>query len=128
LSLIWIEKDALLVLHARSLALHGGGEGVRDEGLLEGALQRPQNLNYYEGVEDLAVLAATYAVAISENQPFIDGNKRAAFHCLTLFLRLNGKRLKADQAEAALTILSLAAGTLNDTTLANWIRAHTSDA
>lgn len=118
----------MLVLHARSLALHGGGEGVRDEGLLEGALQRPQNLNYYEGVEDLAVLAATYAVAISENQPFIDGNKRAAFHCLTLFLRLNGKRLKADQAEAALTILSLAAGTLNDTTLANWIRAHTSDA
>ena len=121
---VWIEKEAILVLHARSLALHGGGEGLRDEGLLEAALLRPQNLKHYDGVDDVAVLAASYAVAISANHPFVDGNKRAAFQCLTLFLRLNGKRLRADQAKAALTIIALAAGRLEVTELAAWVRDH----
>ena len=121
---VWIEKQAIILLHDRSLALHGGGRGIRDEGLLEAALQRPQNLNYYDGVADVSRLAAAYAVAISGNHPFVDGNKRAAFHCLALFLRLNGARLTAAQADAALTILALAAGRLDLDQLAEWVRSN----
>ena len=125
---IWIEKQAITLLHDRSLALHGGGRGIRDEGLLEAALQRPQNLNYYESVTDISRLAAAYAVAISGNHPFVDGNKRAAFHCLALFLRLNGARLTASQADAALTILALAAGRLDLDQLTEWVRSNSTAA
>jgi death-on-curing protein len=121
---VWIEKQAIILLHDRSLALHGGGRGIRDEGLLEAALQRPQNLNYYDGVTDVSRLAAAYAVAVSGNHPFVDGNKRAAFHCLALFLRLNGARLTAGQADAALTILALAAGRLDLDQLTEWVKAN----
>jgi death-on-curing protein len=120
----WLQAEALIVLHNRSLALHGGPEGIRDFGLLESALQRPLNRFHYEGVEDIVDLAATYAAAISGNHPFVDGNKRAAFQAMTLFLRVNGKRLVADQADAALTIMALAAGKLDIDGLAAWLRTR----
>jgi death-on-curing protein len=120
----WIQLGALVVLHARSLALHGGPEGIRDAGLLESALERPKNRYFYEGVEDLAALAATYAAAISGNHPFIDGNKRTAFIAMALFLRLNGERLVADQVDATRTTLALAAGQLSIDELAAWVRAN----
>ena len=75
----WITKTGIIALHDRSLALHGGLSGLRDEGLLESALARPLNLYAYEGVDAIAALAATYAVALSSNHPFVDGNKRTAF-------------------------------------------------
>lgn len=121
---IWIELAALLALHDRTLALHGGAEGVRDAGLLDSALMRPINHFQYEGVGDLPTLAALYAHAISSNHPFTDGSKRTAFQALALFLRLNGLRLTASQANAALTILALAAGRLDIEQLADWIRAN----
>ncbi len=121
---IWIELEALLVLHDRSIALHGGAGGVRDRNLLELALMRPVNRFQYEGIEDLPTLAAVYADAISSNHPFADGNKRAAFHALTLFLRLNGLRLTATQVDAAKTILSLAAGRFSLDDLVAWIGAN----
>ncbi|MEI9963714.1 MAG: type II toxin-antitoxin system death-on-curing family toxin [Caulobacteraceae bacterium] len=120
----WIEIEAVIALHDRSLALHGGAEGIRDRGLLESALARPLNRFSYEGVDDLAELAATYAAAVSANHPFADGNKRAAFLCLTLFLRLNGRRLTASQVDATRTILALAAGELSIEALAAWVRAN----
>jgi death-on-curing protein len=122
--LIRIELAALLALHDRTLALHGGAEGVRDAGLLDSALMRPINHFQYEGVDDLPILAAVYAHAISSNHPFTDGNKRTAFQALTLFLRLNGMRLTASQVDAAKTVLRLAAGDLPVETLADWIRAN----
>ena len=115
---VWIELEALLVLHDRTIALHGGAEGVRDAGLLESALVRPISRFQCEGVADLPELAAVYADAINSNHPFADGNKRASFQALTLFLRLNGLRLKASQVDAARTILSLAAGNLSPDDLA----------
>jgi death-on-curing protein len=121
---VWIELDAILALHDRSLALHGGAEGVRDQGLLESALTRPKNLHHYEGVEDVVELAAAYAIAISANHPFADGNKRAAFHCMALFLRLNGQRLVADQVDATRIIVRLAAGKVDQAELASWLRAN----
>ncbi len=107
--------------------MHGGPSGVRDLGLLESALARPINRHAYEGLEDVAELAATYASAISSNHPFVDGNKRAAFLAMGAFLDLNGKRLVAPQAEAALTIFKLAAGDLTVEELAAWIRVNLAD-
>lgn len=121
---VWVRIEAFKVLHERSLALHGGPSGVRDEGLLESALERPKNRFHYEGVDDVVELAATYAVAVSSNHPFVDGNKRAAFHAMTLFLRLNGLRLVADQADAARTIFKLAAGELDIPALTEWLRTR----
>lgn len=117
----WISKEALLTLHERSLALHGGAPGLRDAGLLESALARPANRRHYDGVEDICALAATYLVAMASNHPFIDGNKRAAFLAAGLFLRLNGRRLIAAQADAARTVLAVAAGRRDIDEIAAWI-------
>jgi death-on-curing protein len=120
----WLSKTALLLLHAESLAEHGGLEGLRDEGLLESALARPLNLHAYDGIADPARLAAAYAVGIARNHPFADGNKRAAFLSLGLFLALNGRRLVADQIEATRIIQGVAAGAISEDDLAAWIGAH----
>ncbi len=121
----WLELEAVEVLHDMSLAAHGGAAGVRDQGLLESALQRPANRFHYEGTSDLPLLAAIYAAAISGNHPFVDGNKRAAFHAMTLFLRLNGLRLEVDPSEATAAIYALAAGELGVEQLAEWLRRNT---
>ena len=120
----WIEIAAVKALHDRSIALHGGLPGTRDEGLLESALQRPLNRFHYDGVDDIVVLTATYAVALASNHPFADGNKRAAFLCLLLFLRLNGQRLIADRVDATRTMLAVAAGELDVDQLTDWIRRN----
>lgn len=121
---IWVDRHALMLLHSESVAEHGGADGLRDEGLFESALARPQNLFAYEGISDVSRLAASYAFGLAKNHAFIDGNKRIAFIAAGLFLRLNGWRLKADQAEATLVILSLASGALNEHDLAKWIERH----
>jgi len=118
----WISKHSLLILHDRSIALHGGATGLRDEGLLESALGRPPNRFHYEGTTDLCLLAATYLVGLAGNHPFIDGNKRAAFLAAGLFLRRNGLRLTAPQADAARTVLDVAAGARETDVLADWLR------
>jgi death on curing protein len=119
----WIDRRALVLLHADSLAEHGGLPGLRDEGLLESAMARPLNLALY-GEPDVAALAAAYGVGLTKNHAFVDGNKRAAFLSIGLFLGLNGFRLVATQAAATLIILDVAAGTLDEDGLADWIRRH----
>lgn len=119
----WISKQALLLLHAESLAEHGGSPGIRDEGLLDSALARPQNLLAY-GEPDVAALAASYGMGVARNHPFIDGNKRAALLGIGLFLHLNGWRLTASQADTTRTMLALAAGELPEDALADWLRQH----
>ena len=119
----WIDKQALLLLHGESVAEHGGAAGIRDAGLLDSALARAQNLAAY-GDPDVAALAAAYGAGISQNHPFVDGNKRAAFLSVGLFLALNGHRLVATQAEATVAMLSLAAGELREEEFAAWLRGH----
>ena len=119
----WINRRVLLLLHDESLAEHGGASGLRDEGLLDSALARPLNLALY-GEPDAASLAASYGLGLAKNHAFIDGNKRAAFLAVGLFLGLNGYRLKATQADATLTVLSVAAGELDEAGFAEWIRTH----
>ena len=119
----WVNRQVLLLLHDESLAEHGGAAGVRDEGLLDSALARPVNLALYEQ-PDVAQLAASYGVALAKNHAFIDGNKRAAFLAIGLFLAVNGHRLRATQANATLTVMDVAAGLTDEVALAQWIRAH----
>ena len=120
----WVHRRALELLHDESIAEHGGLPGLRDEGLLESALARPLNLAAY-GEPDVAELAASYGVGLAKNHAFVDGNKRVAFLAVGLFLALNGQRLVATQAEATLTMLDVAAGTLDEATFAQWLRNHT---
>jgi death-on-curing protein len=121
---VWLRRDVLELLHSESIAEHGGADGLRDESLFESALARPQNLFAYEGTSDIARLAASYAFGLAKNHAFVDGNKRIAFIACGLFLRLNGYRLVAPQAEATLVMLSLAAGAMGEDELAEWIRRH----
>lgn len=124
----WITKAALLVLHDRSIALHGGMTGLRDHGLLESALARPANRFHYEGKTDVCLLASTYLVAVAANDPFADGNKRAAFLAAGMFLRRNGRRLTASQPEAAHRVFAVAAGDHDIDALAEWIEARSAPA
>ncbi len=119
----WVKRQALLLLHDESLAEHGGASGLRDEGLLDSALARPLNLVAYE-TPDFADLAAAYGSGLAQNHPFVDGDKRAAFLAVGLFLYINGYRLNASQAEATVTMLSLAAGELEEAAFAAWIRTR----
>lgn len=116
----WIDKGALVLLHDESLAEHGGRAGLRDEGLLDSALSKPLNLLAY-GEPDFADLAASYASGLAKNHPFVDGNKRAAFLAVGMFLYLNGYRLQTSQADATLTVLGLAAGEISESDFANWL-------
>lgn len=123
----WVSKQALVLLHGESLATHGGREGMRDEGLLESALLRPQNIVAYADTNnppDAATLAASYGMGLAKSHLFVDGNKRAAFLAVGLFLYLNGLRLQATQMEATVTMLAVAAGDITEEAFAAWLRAH----
>jgi len=119
----WVDKRLLIMLHDESLSLHGGASGVRDENLLNSAMDRGPNLASY-GEPDYADLAAAYGVGLAKNHAFVDGNKRAAFLSVGLFLALNGYRLTATQVDATLTILAIAASDMNEAEFATWIRAN----
>lgn len=117
----WISEEAILAVHDEQLAQHGGGSGIRDMGLLQSALARPQNLVSY-GSPDAAALAAAYAYGIARNHPFIDGNKRTAAVAAVLFLWLNAIETHIGEAELVVTMLALAAGELGEDQLAAWLR------
>jgi death-on-curing protein len=117
----WISKKALLLLHEESLSEFGGARGLRDEGLLESALARPQNIHAYNPATTLPELAASYGYGISKNHGFVDGNKRAAFLSIGLFLAVNGRRLVASQVDAIETMLAVAAGRMTEEELSLWI-------
>ena len=119
----WVDKQLLVTLHDESLAMHGGASGIRDEGLLDSALNRAPNLALH-GKPNIAELAAAYGFGLAKNHAFVDGNKRVAFLSVGLFLGLNGYQLKATQVEATLTILALASGDVNEADFANWIQKN----
>lgn len=120
---LWVATEVALAAHAEQLAEHGGGEGVRDAGLLDSAMTRPRNLAEY-GDPDAAALAAAYAFGIARNHPFVDGNKRTAAVVSETFLVLNGHALDASDAELVVAMLALAAGDLTEDELADWFRTH----
>lgn len=119
----WLTIKEILALHEKQLERFGGPAGVRDPGALESALNRARNKWEYEGA-DLALLGAAHAFGIARNHPFIDGNKRAAFVSMMLFLRKNGVKFSPPQSEATRIILEVAAGNIGEEGLARWIRDH----
>ena len=121
--IVWITEAVILAVHDEQLAQHGGATGLRDAGLLQSALARPRQRAAY-AAPDLAELAALHGLAIAQNHPFIDGNKRTALVALELFLALNGHRLGASDADAVLAVLAMAAGTLSDDDFIAWVRRH----
>jgi death on curing protein len=119
----WVALRWVMAVHEEQLAEHGGGTGVRDQGLLESALARPQNLwSYGEPAPDLAALAAAYAYGIAKNHAFVDGNKRTALVVSFGFFWVNGYRVTTSQSENAVIFEQLAAGELEEEQLANWFR------
>jgi death-on-curing protein len=117
---IWLDLREIVDMHSEQLVLFGGPEGIRDQGMLESALARPINRRHY-GETDLTKLAAAYAFGLARNHPFVDGNKRIAFHALMVFLRLNGVLFRPEPAQATAIILALAAGEVGEEGLAQWI-------
>lgn len=120
---IWVDRASVLLLHAESLAIHGGAGGLRDMGLLESALARPQNL-HADGEGDAAALAAAYAFGIIRNHPFVDGNKRIGFITAAVFLEANGSRFTASEAEVVMRTLALAASEIDEAEFASWLREN----
>ncbi|MBZ0161401.1 MAG: type II toxin-antitoxin system death-on-curing family toxin [Notoacmeibacter sp.] len=110
-------------LHAEQLKLHGGASGLRDEGMLESALARPEQKHHY-GENDLFVLAAAYLFGIAKNHPFVDGNKRIAFVAADTFLYFNGLSLEADQFDVIAFVLAVAAGEIDEDGAARFLRDH----
>jgi death-on-curing protein len=121
----WISKEAVLAIHERLLAEHGGAAGLRDEGLLDAALAGPRNRFAYERA-DLARLAAAYAHALVQNHPFTDGNKRIALTVAGVFLELNGLRLEASEQDAAQATRALASREIDESEYAAWLRIYAS--
>ena len=119
---IWVDERVALALHDAALIEAGGASGVRDADLLRSALDRPRN-KYAYGETDLAALAAAYAFGLAKNHAFIDGNKRTAFLVAAFFLAKNGELLDPDEAHAVLVMEGLAAGTVSEAELTEWIRA-----
>jgi death-on-curing protein len=118
---VWVNVALAIDIHSEQLSLFGGPAGLRDRALLESALARAQNKFAY-GETDLAVLAAACAFGVARNHPFVDGNKRAAFGCMIVFLGLNGIDLDVEPAMAAAAILALAAGEVDEDGLTRWLR------
>jgi death-on-curing protein len=121
----WISRTLALAIHDRQLAEHGGGTGVRDEGLLDSALARPQQLFAYgDPPPDLAALAASLAHGLARNHPFVDGNKRTAAVACEVFIVLNSGRLQATDPELYPQYIGLSEGSISEADFATWLRAH----
>ena len=123
---VWIEEREALALHDRLLGLDGGAVGVHDPDLLKSALARPQQIYAYGDKPDIIDMAAAYTVGIIRNHPFVDGNKRTGFIVGVLFLEMNGYRFTAPEEGSAEAVLSLAAGTLDETGFSAWMRGNVS--
>ncbi len=123
--IVWIEKALAIAIHERQLAEHGGDSGVRDDGLLDSALGRPQQLQAYgDPPPDLADLAASLAFGLARNHPFVDGNKRTAAVACETFIMLNGAVLLADDLALYPRYVALAEGSLSETEFTSWLREH----
>jgi len=117
----WVTYEQIVAIHSRQLRRFGGAPGLRDEGMLRSALERPANKWHYEQA-DLPVLAAAYAFGPAKNHAFVDGNKRIAFMAMMVFLRKNGITFAPEPAVATKMFFALAAGEVSEDSLARWIR------
>ena len=121
----WLDALMIRAIHTSQIREHGGSIGLRDKDLLESALARPRHRLRYQPNVDLFDLGASYGFGLARDHPFVDGNRRVAFQAMYVFLGLNGLRIDADEPDVVHTVLSLAAGELRESELAEWLRRHT---
>lgn len=125
--IVWLNKSLIMAIHDRQLAEHSGSSGLRDEGLLESAIARPQQLYAYgQPTPDLADLAASLAFGLARNHAFVDGNKRTAAVSCETFIVLNGARLQATDADLFVRYLALSEGRMQESEFAEWLRGQIS--
>lgn len=122
----WIPRELCIEMHERELTRYGGLSGVRDEGLLDSALNRPRQLFIF-GNPSIPELAAAYAFGIAKNHPFFDGNKRCALMASLFFLESNGFRFSGSSDEAIVFTLELAAGTMSEGAFSEWLTARSEE-
>jgi death-on-curing protein len=123
----WLTRSECLLLHDMMLDQYGGCSGIRDEGLLESALARPQQLHHY-GKPTMPEMAAAYTAGIVKNHPFLDGNKRTGFMMGAGFLERNGYEFLASETEVVIRTLALAAGEMSEAAYADWLQANSKKA
>ena len=124
IEIIWLDCDQVIKHHSEQIRRYGGQSGIRDQGLLDSALMRPRNLFYYENIDNLPILAATYASAIVKNHPFFDGNKRTGFASATIFLLVNNFELNAPHQEIIDTFLKIADNKIDEKQLYYWFQKY----
>jgi len=123
-SRIWLDRLIVEAIHIDQLHLHGGLPGVRDDNALESALARPQNRSFYDSTSDLPAVAAAYGYGLVTSHPFVDGNKRAGFLVMYVFLGLNGLEIEAEEPEVVDLMVAVADGRCSEEELAAWLREH----
>lgn len=117
---VWLDREDCLAMHEKLIERFGGLQGIRDEGLLDSALNKPLHVFNY-GKPTIFELAASYALGIVKNHPFLDGNKRTGFVAAALFIEANGFSFQATEEEAVLETLALAAGERAEADYAGWL-------
>ena len=117
----WLLDEVVIAIHDEQIAVHAGGLGIRDAGLLSSALARPKHKADY-GDPSVFDLAAAYAYGIIRNHPFVDGNKRTGFLVAYVFLNINGWELRSSEVEAVNAVLNLAAGEMDEPFFSDWLK------
>jgi death-on-curing protein len=120
MNIYWLSVRLVIAIHQEQISEHGGMDGLRDKGLLESALVRPQNQYHYHQITNIPSLASIYTFSIVKNHPFIDGNKRTGFIAGVTFLMLNGYQFTASEIEVVSIIQSLASGKITENVLQRW--------
>ena len=118
----WLNANDVIYFHRVLIDEHGGLHGIRDEGALDSTLARPIHLLNYKSGASIYELAASYGFGLAKNHVFNDGNKRISLAVIDTFLRTNGMQLVAEEVDAVCVIRELAAGEIEETDLAAWIR------
>jgi len=121
---VWISRTLLDGIHHELIEQYGGAHGVMSDALLDSALDRPRNLRAYAPESDLAALAASLCFGLAKNHGYRDGNKRAAFSAMAVFLRLNGRRIVVPEPEAVAAMVYLATDAWTEDRIAEWIRSN----
>jgi death-on-curing protein len=122
----WVQIEVIKAIHTRQINEHGGIHGIRDTSLLQSAMDAPKNSFHY-GAESIIAMAAKYAYSLASNHPFADGNKRTAYICMRLFLKLNGYDISADGKEKIHLMTSIASGTMSVEAITAWLNDHLID-
>ena len=123
--MIRLSKSQILLIHDQLISETGGSSGLRDEGMVDSALNAPvQTFGGEDVYPSLHKKAARLCFGLVKNHPFVDGNKRIGAHAMLVFLALNGIELQHTQSELSDVILQLAAGEIEATDLLRWILVH----